>query len=400
MTDEQILNYLKRSDIIDLSTIEQEIEMREKKKYLDMHQYEVWQGKDGAWGTYLPDKERGRRLIKRTKKDDLEAIIIQYYQDEIDNPCFEEVFQKWVDEKYEYGDICKGTYDRYTNDFKRYFSSTKFRKYRIKLITENDIEIHIRTTIREKNLSRKAYSNMRTLIMGSFKYAKKHKYTEISITSFFKDLELSRKVFKYEPKDPSTQVYLEDEIPKVLQWLKDHPSPINLGIVLCFETGLRTGELAALKPEDIEGDVLHVQRQEIKYKLESGKQAHEVVEYTKTEAGNRYIYLPKSAINIIRQIRLMNPFGEYLIMENGKRALTTSFPYRLRKACAECNVPFKSMHKIRKTYGTTLIDNDVDDSLIMSQMGHANISTTREYYYYANKNSDHKREQIRNAINF
>ena len=58
------------------------------------------------------------------------------------------------------------------------------------------------------------------------------------------------------------------------------------------------------------------------------------------------------------------------------------------------------MHKIRRTYATALIDNNVDDSLIMSQMGHTTITTTRKYYYYANKNDKHKREQIESSINF
>jgi integrase len=58
------------------------------------------------------------------------------------------------------------------------------------------------------------------------------------------------------------------------------------------------------------------------------------------------------------------------------------------------------MHKIRKTYGTTLIDNGVDKSLIKAQMGHSDISTTMHYYYFVNKNKDKQREQIKSAINF
>lgn len=38
------------------------------------------------------------------------------------------------------------------------------------------------------------------------------------------------------------------------------------------------------------------------------------------------------------------------------------------------------MHKIRKTYGTTLIDNNVDDALVAEMMGHKDISTTKKYY--------------------
>ena len=56
------------------------------------------------------------------------------------------------------------------------------------------------------------------------------------------------------------------------------------------------------------------------------------------------------------------------------------------------------MHKIRATYGTTLIDNDVDDSFVIEQMGHSDIKCTRQYYYFSNKSEAKKIEQIDNAI--
>jgi integrase len=116
--------------------------------------------------------------------------------------------------------------------------------------------------------------------------------------------------------------------------------------------------------------------------------------------GDRYIYLTESALNTIRKIKLLNPFNDYMMFENGERVLTNTFNDRLKLACNKLGIPVRTMHKLRKTYGTTLIDNDVDESLIMQQMGHKDISTTRKYYYYANKDSDSKRKQIQNAINF
>lgn len=68
--------------------------------------------------------------------------------------------------------------------------------------------------------------------------------------------------------------------------------------------------------------------------------------------------------------------------------------------CDALEIERRSKHKIRKTYGTALLDANVEDSLVMSQMGHSDITTTRKYYYYSRRNAEHKREQIMNAIPF
>ena len=400
MDANEILTFLTDNGTIDRTTIELQIEMQKKQKYLNMHTFNIWKGKNGGWYTFLPDKEKGRRLIKRVSKDDLETLIVTFYEEEESNPTFKDVFQQWIETKLSDNEICKGTYDRYINDYKRFFGGKQFERYRIKNITDQELDRFIRDTLSGQNVTRKAYTGFRTLIKGTFKYAKKMRYTNISISNFFQDLELSRRTFKVVSKSPEEEVFNEDEIPKIITWLKDRPTPGNLGLVLAFQTGLRTGELAALKASDIEGDTLHVQRQEIRYKIEAGKQAHDVVEYTKTEAGNRRIILPASAIETIRQLKDINPSGEYLIMERGKRLLVTTYSYRIRAACEGCHIPVRSMHKIRKTYGTTLIDNGVDKSLIKAQMGHSDISTTMHYYYFVNKNKDKQREQIKSAINF
>ena len=68
------------------------------------------------------------------------------------------------------------------------------------------------------------------------------------------------------------------------------------------------------------------------------------------------------------------------------------------RICKELDVDYKSNHKIRKTYGTMLLDSDVDESIIAEQMGHEDITTTSKYYYFSNKVEDKKREQVTKAI--
>lgn len=40
----ELLNYAVENGIVDINTITKQIEMNERKKYLEMHKYEIWQG--------------------------------------------------------------------------------------------------------------------------------------------------------------------------------------------------------------------------------------------------------------------------------------------------------------------------------------------------------------------
>mgnify|MGYP003231643934 FL=1 len=46
-----------------------------------------------------------------------------------------------------------------------------------------------------------------------------------------------------------------------------------------------------------------------------------------------------------------------------------------------------------------LIDAGCEDSIIMNQLGHASIETSRKYYYFSNRTKQHQMEQVRKAIN-
>ena len=381
--------------IMSLESIEELIEMRERKLYLQKHDNKIWQGKNGKWYTYVGD----RKLVKRNDLPSLESYIANYYAEKEDNPTFDILFHQWVESKLETGEIVKSTYDRYLIDYQRYFKDENLSYMKIRIITEDDLDIFIRTVISKHELTQKMYSNFRTILLGTFKYAKRRHYTDISISNFFSDIDISRRVFKQNPQNLENAVFNTDELPILIEYLQRHGTIGNLGLIFAFESGVRCGELAALKFSDVSNDILHVQRQEIVYKSdEAGKQVHEIVEYTKTEMGNRYIYLPSGATALLTVLRLKNPDSDFIFAENGKRFYKTCFNNYLKKACRECGIPERTMHKIRRTYGTTLIDNNVEDSLIMSQMGHTDISTTRKYYYYANKDDDYKRNQIESSI--
>ena len=399
MTDSEALQLAIAAGIVDLSTIHEQIEEMQNKKFLEMHKNKVWQGEDGFWRTKLPADETGkRRMLKKKNKEDLDKALIDFYKDAQEDKSLRAVFGEWVEKKIQLNEICQGTGDRYKNEFKRYFAGTDLEKTAVDIITEDDLEDFIRETIAEQHLTAKAYGNMRTLIVGTFKHAKKEGLTDISISQFFGDLDLSRRIFKREKKNPEEQVFTEEEAKKIMAYLYDNPSVENYGLIFAFQAGLRTGELAALKYSDIQGNKLHVQRQEIKHKDGTRHNKHIIVDYAKTDAGDRIVYLPAKALETIEHIKQLNDSGEYIMAAGQKRFYTNIFNHRLYKACDAVGIKRRSMHKIRKTYGTALIDSGADEAFIKSQMGHSDIETTRKYYYFSNKNDGKRQEQIEKAL--
>ncbi len=396
-----LLQFAITEGIIDLSSVREKLNMKEREKFLSEHPYSIWQGENKKWYTRLPDDDKGKILKKRNTKKEIEDLVVKYYKDLVCEPTVNKMLEEWIAEKYDLKEISKSCYDRYICDYNRYLKKSAFGKLKIRNITELDMEMFIRMTISELQLTSKAYSGLRTLLKGTFAYAKKHNNTTISISNFFGDLQLSKTVFKKNLKDKTTQVYSEDEIVIITDYLKKLKSLECLGILLVFQTGLRVGELAALKQEDVVGRGLNIRRTEVKFKDEkTGKQQHIVKDFPKSDAGFRTLIMSKEAKNTIENILALNPDGEYLFYKNNHRILAINFGFRLKGICKELNISFRSMHKIRKTYGTTLIDNNVDESTVVEQMGHSDIKCTKQYYYFGNKSTQKKIEQIDSAISW
>ena len=67
---DDILKYLIENDKINLIEIKQEIELKENKRFLEQHRFDIWQGTNGKWYTYLPDEYRGSIPLLATIKID------------------------------------------------------------------------------------------------------------------------------------------------------------------------------------------------------------------------------------------------------------------------------------------------------------------------------------------
>jgi len=401
MSDAELLKFAIENGMIDPALVQEKIEMQKRKELLEKHPFKIWKGQNGSWYTYLPDDKGGRVLKKRKDQQSIEDLVVKYYMDVI--PTVYSTFYQWISQKVEYNEISQGTYRRYETDFNAYIKPSELCDMPINQITTDILEDYVRITIARHGLSTKAYSNLRTILNGIFKYAKKKKYVDFSITQFFADLELSRKVFHNKIKADETQVFSEEEVTQIIKYLSSHLDTLeNLGILFLFQTGLRVGEIASLKPKDrVNEKVFHVCRTEISYKdIETGKIINTIKDSPKTPTGDRYVIMTDGAADTWNRVLELSSKEEYLFESNGRRLRCRVFYDRINKICDILGMKRRSTHKIRKTYGTELLNSGVDEKLITRQMGHVSIATTKGHYFYDNKTIDRKVEILNNAMTY
>ena len=396
-----MLKYALENGIINIDTIQTKIEMNERLKFLEKHEAKIWQSTDGKWYTYLPDVKNERRLIKRNSEKALKDAIIDFYKETEEEPTIEVIFHQWINEKLEYGEIQKQTYDRYIVDFHKFFEETGFAEKKIRYIDDITLEHFCKSQIRDKELTSKGWANLRLLIRAIFKFARKRGYTKMDIVNFMSYLELSKTIFRHTKKLSSDNVFNETEMKQIVEYCLSKPTLSNMAVLFAAYTGMRVGEIVALKWEDVQTDIIYVHRTQVSYKDENGKYVHTVKNNAKTEAGNREVVIIPQLRQVLRRLRIINPFTEYVFqIDDDKTVLKNTICKNLHIICDNLNIKRRGVHTLRKTFITNMINANVEETIILEQVGHTMLETSKAFYYYNDKMTNYMSDKIQKAISY
>lgn len=374
--------------------VAEKLEQMNKKNVIDNHPYEIstiMKHGEEYFLTYVFDdtKKNNRRQISAKTMQNLEnKIYNDYLKKQV--RTFESVFEEWYKTDYK-KKVSKTTYPRTKTDYNRFLKDTKFGKKSISKISTLDVEDFIHTAIIDFELKEQGFKNLKSLLNGVFKYAKKKKYitenpidlAEFSTTNIVKPKKQYKEdvVFTNEERDLIKKEIQTDTA--------NYKNSVPFAILLSFQLGLRVSELIALKWTDIKKNTIHIQRQEICYTLEdeNGKQTiHEVVDYTKTEESDRILPLSPDALKILEDVKKWNKEHKiksvYIFADkNGVNFNRQRINTRLYKYCEKINISKKSSHKIRRSVISALLDNVKNKDSVRQFAGHKNIQTTFNSYY-------------------
>ena len=398
MTDKE-LQFAIDSGIIDVATIQEQFDMAKREENLSKHKYEIWKGKNGCWYTNLPDntKPNKRRQIKRKTKKEVEDVIVDYYEN-IDKYTIDRLFHEWNDSRLNKGKITQSTHTRNNTIYNTHLS--KHGYIRVEDVDSLMITEFLENEVFSKHLKKKAFLNLKGLIKGMCLYARRKRIKIIDFEGAFLDLDLADKDFdRTEKRNWQTQVFNEEELPLVMEYLEKNLYDIrNVAMLLLLISGLRVGEVCVLQFDDWENPVtINITKTETKYKDSKGKVHYEVKPTPKTYAGIRQVVIP-SKYNYIYNILRNKAADSKFCFDDGKGGFIHDYVIRtwFYRVCDILDLPRRSPHDARRTYATMLLNNNVNEMFIVDQLGHTNISTTKNYYYRDMRNVSSKLKIVDN----
>jgi integrase len=177
----------------------------------------------------------------------------------------------------------------------------------------------------------------------------------------------------------------------LINYLMKNPSPRNLGILLCLFTGIRLGELCALRWSDFDfiEKILRINKTAQRIKRFDGKTATEIMITTpKSEKSNREIPLQDSLLTILARFR-QSP-DCYILSGTRKIVEPRLMQYYFKALLRKANLPSFNFHALRSVFATNCIAVGFDIKTLSEILGHSTVEVTLNRYVFSSK--ERKRE--------
>ena len=284
----------------------------------------------------------------------------------------------WLLDKKNY--IKESTYANYSNAIFNHIIP-KLGNYKLNALSNKLIQEYLLELSRngKKNnsggLSVKTIKDITIIIKGSIRKAINE--------GVINHIELS---FNY-PKDESNKkiyVLTKNEQKKITDYCINNINSRNIGILISLYSGLRIGELCALKWEDIDFKksliiiTKTVQRIYIKDKLESKSKI--IITNPKTKNANREIPINKDFLEILKQVKTNN--RDYVISGNNKLIEPRTYRKYFDKVLKTIKINHINFHALRHTFATNCISLGIDYKTVSELIGHANVNITLNLYVH------------------
>lgn len=190
--------------------------------------------------------------------------------------------------------------------------------------------------------------------------------------------------------DTSSRIRLESFL------LSNSADPICTGILLCLYTGMRLGEICALKWENIHLEAGFIQISSTLQRIQNvetdGPRTKIICGPPKSRAGSREIPLPSFLLDILKRQLPKSDLNLYFLTGSKDfiepRTYQNHFKYFLKVN----QIPDIHFHALRHTFATRCVIAGVDIKSLSEILGHSNVQMTLNYYVHPSL--EDKRRQI------
>lgn len=175
---------------------------------------------------------------------------------------------------------------------------------------------------------------------------------------------------------------------KILNYIQSHFTFTGLGIYISLSTGLRIGEICALKWSDInvtDGTITVSRTIERIYIIEGEEKHTELVINTpKTKNSCREIPMNKELLAMIKPLKKVVNDDFYVLTNDERPTEPRTYRNYYKGLMAKLDIPKLKYHGLRHSFATRCIEAGCDYKTVSVLLGHSNISTTLNLYVHPN----------------
>lgn len=311
-------------------------------------------------------------LLSMKKLNEVKNIIVSRRK----RKDFEVVTEEWL--KYKKNTVKKSTYYNYSYSVAKYLYPSFAGKNITKIKNYNNFIEELSDT-----LSPKTVRDIVTKLKEIINFYEEEHNTKLNI----KKMSLP-KINKKE-----IQILSNKEKQKLEKYCIEQNSLKSLGILICLNTGLRVGEVCALRWENVDFETrrIHVEKTiERIYSKEENKTIV-IIDTPKSITSVRTIPINSKLYNILKQIRGKSKKTDFVLTGSSEHYVEPrNYQYNFREILKKSKIKRYKFHTLRHTFATNCIEAGMDIKSLSEILGHADVSITLNIYVHSSDKTKRK----------
>ena len=284
----------------------------------------------------------------------------------------------WLLEKKDY--IKESTYANYSNNIFNHIIP-KLGNYYLNELNHKVIQdflLELSKNGRKDNnggLAEKTIKDITIIVKGSIKKGiNEDKIKHIELT------------FNYPKDNKENKLYVltKREQNKITNYVLENINSRNIGLLISLYSGIRIGELCALRWEDVDfkKNCLTINKtiQRVYIKDKNKNISKVIITTPKTKNANREIPINKDFLEILKKVKTDKK--SYILTGNEKYIEPRTYRKYFNKILDELKIKHFNFHSLRHTFATNCISLGVDYKTVSELLGHANVNITLNLYVH------------------